>query len=45
MDSEPKQPKPEMMPTLPLTEPQRETPEIPPDKDVPERRQPTRGDK
>jgi hypothetical protein len=44
MDNEPKQPKPEILPPLPNTEPAG-TPEIPWDKDVPERQQPTRGDK
>jgi hypothetical protein len=45
MDSEPKQPKPEIMPPVPQTEPRRETPEIPPDKNAPERQQPTQGEK
>jgi hypothetical protein len=45
MDNESKQPKPEIMPPLPNTEPRRGKPEIPPDEDAPERQQPTRGDK
>jgi hypothetical protein len=45
MDDEPKQPKPEIMPPVPETGPQpgRAVPEIPPDKDAPERKTPVKG--
>jgi hypothetical protein len=42
MDNEPKRPEPEIMPPVPVKEPERTPPEIPPDKDTPERQSPTR---
>jgi hypothetical protein len=45
MDNEPIRPQPEIMPPVPSTEPQRQTPEIPPDKDAPEKNSPIRGGK
>jgi hypothetical protein len=42
---DPKRQEPEIMPPVPITEPQRSTPEIPADKDVPEKNSPTRGER
>jgi len=39
-----KHPEPEIAPPVPKTEPRREGVEIPPDKDVPEKRSPTSGE-
>jgi hypothetical protein len=41
---QPKRPKPEIMPPVPNTEPQRTVPEIPPNQDAPEKRSPTKGE-
>jgi hypothetical protein len=41
---EPKRQQPEIMPPVPKTEPQRGVPEIPPDKDAPEKSSPTKGE-
>ncbi len=43
MDNEPKRPQPEIMPPVPNVQPEREVPEIPPDKDAPEKNSPERG--
>jgi hypothetical protein len=42
MDDEPKRPEPEIMPSGPNVAPERSVPEIPPDKDAPEKKGPTR---
>jgi hypothetical protein len=41
---DPKRQQPEIMPPLPMTEPQRGVPEIPPDIDAPEKSSPTKGE-
>jgi hypothetical protein len=41
---QPKRPEPEIVPPMPKTEPRREGVEIPPDKDVPEKRSPPSGE-
>ena len=41
MDDKPKIPEPEIMPPVPIREPDRTVPEIPRDKDAPERQRPT----
>jgi hypothetical protein len=43
MDNEPKRQEPEIMPPAPIEEPQRGLPEIPSDKDAPEKKGPIRG--
>jgi hypothetical protein len=40
MDTEPKKQEPEIVPPAPVVEPARNVPEIPPDKDTPEKRSP-----
>jgi len=40
MNEEPKKQEPEIMPPVPVVEPDRNTPEIPPDKDAPEKKGP-----
>ena len=40
MDTEPKKQEPEIVPPAPVVEPARNAPEIPPDKDIPEKRSP-----
>jgi len=40
MDTEPKKQEPEIVPPAPVVEPPRNVPEIPPDKDTPEKRSP-----
>lgn len=42
MNNEPKKPEPEIMPPVPNRAPERTVPEIPPDKDAPEKETPTR---
>ncbi len=42
---QPKRPEPEIMPPVPMTEPQRTVPEIPPNQDTPEKSSPTTGEK
>jgi hypothetical protein len=42
MDSKPKKQEPEITPPLPVVEPEKNVPEIPPDKDAPEKRGPAR---
>jgi hypothetical protein len=42
MADEPKRQEPEIMPPVPQEEPQRNVPEIPPDKDAPEKDAPIR---
>jgi hypothetical protein len=42
MDNDPKRPEPEIMPTHPKEEPERVRPEIPPDKDAPQKESPLR---
>jgi hypothetical protein len=44
MDDEPKRVEPEIIPPVPETEPGRSAPEIPPDKDAPEKNGPIRGE-
>jgi hypothetical protein len=44
MNNEPKRQEPEIMPPVPKGEPERLVPEIPPDKDAPERKTPIRGE-
>jgi hypothetical protein len=44
MDQEPKRQEPEILPPVPQAEPGRSMPEIPPDKDVPEKSVPTQGE-
>jgi len=44
MDNEPKRPEPEIMPPGPNTVPQRSEPEIPADKDTPEKNSPAKGE-
>jgi hypothetical protein len=44
MDDKPRRQEPEIMPLRPDVEPQRGVPEIPPDKDVPEKQSPTQGE-
>jgi hypothetical protein len=44
MDDQPKRQEPEIMPPAPQVEPQRDRPEIPADKDAPEKESPTRGE-
>jgi hypothetical protein len=43
--SDPKRQEPEIMPPVPNTEPRRSTPEIPADKDAPEKTSPARGER
>ena len=43
MDTEPKKQEPEIVPPAPVVEPARNVPEIPPDKDTPEKRSPVQG--
>jgi hypothetical protein len=43
MNNEPKRQEPEFMPPVPKGEPERLVPEIPPDKDAPERKLPYAG--
>jgi hypothetical protein len=43
MDNEPKRQEPDIMPPVPMVEPRPDLPEIPPDKDVPEKKAPTKG--
>jgi hypothetical protein len=45
MADEPKKQEPEIMPPVPQEEPQRNVPEIPPDKDAPEKEAPIRAQK
>ena len=40
MDTEPKKQEPDIVPPAPVVEPPRNVPEIPPDKDTPEKRNP-----
>jgi hypothetical protein len=40
-----RQPEPEIMPPVPKAQPQRSTPEIPADKDAPEKESPTQGER
>jgi hypothetical protein len=42
MDDNPKKQEPEIMPPVPQVEPERGVPEIPPDKDAPEKEAPTK---
>ena len=44
MDEEPKRQEPEILPPVPQVEPGRSTPEIPPDRDVPEKNVPIRAE-
>jgi hypothetical protein len=44
MDNDPKQPEPDIMPPHPKEEPDRVRPEIPPDKDVPQKETPLRAE-
>jgi hypothetical protein len=41
---QPKLPEPEIMPPVPITEPQRVVPEIVPDTNAPEKRSPSQGE-
>jgi hypothetical protein len=43
MDNEPKRQEPEILPPVPVDEPERVMPEIPSNKDVPEKKSPTTG--
>ena len=43
MENEPNIKEPEIMPPVPKGEPERIVPEIPPDKNAPEKKTPTRG--
>jgi hypothetical protein len=43
MDNEPKRQEPDIMPPVPIGEPGPDFPEIPPDKDAPEKKTPTTG--
>jgi hypothetical protein len=43
MDNEPKRQEPEIMPSAPVEDPHHNVPEIPSDKDAPEKKGPTRG--
>lgn len=45
MNDEPKRQEPEIMPPVPEVEPERRAPEIPPDKDAPDKNAPTREEK
>jgi hypothetical protein len=44
MNGEPKKQEPEIMPPVPQVEPERNVPEIPLDKDVPEKKGPTQAE-
>jgi hypothetical protein len=44
MDGEPKKQEPEIMPPVPEVEPGRNMPEIPPDKDAPDKKSPIRAE-
>ncbi len=44
MDNEPKRPQPEIMPPVPKSDPQRSRPEIPDNKDAPEKNSPPKGE-
>jgi hypothetical protein len=43
MDNEPKRQEPEITPSAPVEDPQRSVPEIPWDKDAPEKKSPIKG--
>jgi len=45
VSDQPKSPEPEIMPPVPQAEPQRDTPEIPPDKNAPEKNSPSKGNR
>jgi hypothetical protein len=44
MNDEPKKQEPEIMPPVPVVEPERNIPEVPPDKDAPEKKGPTQAE-